>query len=139
VSSPSFPLLGATSHPTDVATLSRRVTLLSHGAKMSSLHLLHLPTTLYPIASPSRAETEALNLHHLHWPTSSDSPTFTHHCYKKVISILVTLSITQPHPPFLLLPSQSTMPMELHLSSSFSFTVIPRSSSLCITTHTMMN
>jgi hypothetical protein len=52
---------------------------------------------LHPVTSPSRAETEVLNLHHHRWPPSSDNPTSTHHCFKKVISILVTLSTTQPH------------------------------------------
>jgi hypothetical protein len=32
---------------------------------------------------PSRAETEALNLHHRYRPPSLDSPTPTLHCYKK--------------------------------------------------------
>jgi hypothetical protein len=52
---------------------------------------------------PSQAETEALNPHHRRWPPSLDSPTpILHgqpdshpHCYKKVISIFVTLPITQ--------------------------------------------
>jgi hypothetical protein len=44
----------------------------------------------------SRAETEALNPHRLHWPPSSDCLTPTIHCYKKVISTFVTLLTTQP-------------------------------------------
>jgi hypothetical protein len=44
----------------------------------------------------SRVETEALNLHHHHRPASLDRLTFTLHYYKKVISTLATLSITQP-------------------------------------------
>jgi hypothetical protein len=94
-SSPPFPPSGAASPPA-VATPPRRVTPLSHRAKTSSLHPLHLPTTLRPIASPSRAETKVLNLHHRYWPPSTDSPTPTHHCYKNVISILVTFPTTQP-------------------------------------------
>jgi hypothetical protein len=46
---------------------------------------------------PSRAETEALNLHHRHQPPSPDRLTPTLHCYKKVISTLATLPTTQPH------------------------------------------
>jgi hypothetical protein len=56
----SFLLLGAASSPTDVATPLCRVMLLSHGGKMSSLHLLHLPVMLQPIASP-------LELKSKHW------------------------------------------------------------------------
>jgi hypothetical protein len=46
---------------------------------------------------PSRAKIEALNLHHYRRSPSLDRPTLTLHCYKKVISTLVTLPITQPH------------------------------------------
>jgi hypothetical protein len=46
---------------------------------------------------PSQAETEALNLHHHRRLPSPDLPTPTHHCYKKIISTLVTLPTTQPH------------------------------------------
>jgi hypothetical protein len=45
---------------------------------------------------PSRVETEALNLHHRRRLPSSDRSTPTLHCYKKIISILATLPITQP-------------------------------------------
>jgi hypothetical protein len=44
---------------------------------------------------PSWAETKALNLHHRHRQSSPDSLTPTLHCYKKIISILVTLPTTQ--------------------------------------------
>jgi hypothetical protein len=50
-SSPPFPLTGVTSPPTDVVTLSRRVTLPFHWAKMSSLSPLYLPATLCSVAS----------------------------------------------------------------------------------------
>jgi hypothetical protein len=50
--SPPFPLPGAASPLADVTTPPRRVTLLSHGAKMSSLPPLHLPAMLRPFASP---------------------------------------------------------------------------------------
>jgi hypothetical protein len=51
MSSPPFLLSGATSPPVDVATPSCHVTLSSHGVKMISLALLHLLTTLRPVAS----------------------------------------------------------------------------------------
>jgi hypothetical protein len=44
---------------------------------------------------PFRAEIEALNLHHHCRSPIPDSPTPTLYCYKKVISILSTLSTTQ--------------------------------------------
>jgi hypothetical protein len=44
---------------------------------------------------PSQAKTKALNPHHRRWPPSPNSPALTIHCYKKVISTLDTLHITQ--------------------------------------------
>jgi hypothetical protein len=44
---------------------------------------------------PSRAETEALNPHNPRRPPSPDRLTPILHCYKKVISILITLSTTK--------------------------------------------
>jgi hypothetical protein len=44
----------------------------------------------------SRAKTEALNPHHRRRLPSSDHPTLTLHCYKKIISTLTTLLATQP-------------------------------------------
>jgi hypothetical protein len=46
---------------------------------------------------PPRAEIEVLNLHHHRRPLSLDRPTHTIHCYKKTISILITLPTTQLH------------------------------------------
>jgi hypothetical protein len=46
---------------------------------------------------PSRTKIEALNLHHRRRLHFSDHRTPTIHCYKKIISILVTLPTTQPH------------------------------------------
>jgi hypothetical protein len=43
----------------------------------------------------SQAESKALNPHHHHRPPSPDHPILTLHCYKKDISILVTLPTTQ--------------------------------------------
>jgi hypothetical protein len=51
-SSPLFPLPGVVSPSIDVITQLCRVTIPSHRAKMSSLSLLHLVTTLRPVASP---------------------------------------------------------------------------------------
>jgi hypothetical protein len=50
--SPLFPLPGVASPPIDVATPPRHITLPSHGAKMSSLSLLHLPVMLRLVAFP---------------------------------------------------------------------------------------
>jgi hypothetical protein len=46
---------------------------------------------------PSQTKTETLNPHHHRRLSSLDYPTRTLHCYKKIISILATLPITQPH------------------------------------------
>jgi hypothetical protein len=46
---------------------------------------------------PSRTKTEALNLYHRCRLPSLDHPTLTLHCYKKIISNLVTLLTTQSH------------------------------------------
>jgi hypothetical protein len=43
----------------------------------------------------SRVKTKVLNLHRCRRPPSPNSPTSTLHCYKQVISTLVTLPITQ--------------------------------------------
>jgi hypothetical protein len=96
VSSSPISLSSAASPLVDIITPSRHVTLLSHGAKMNSLHSLYLLTTLRPVASPTRSEIEVLNLHHHRWPPSLNSPTPTHHCYKKIISILINFPTTQP-------------------------------------------
>jgi hypothetical protein len=45
----------------------------------------------------SQAETKALNPHHHSWSPSSDRPTPTLHCYKKIISTMITLPTTQSH------------------------------------------
>jgi hypothetical protein len=98
-SSPPFSLPGAASPPADVTTSPCHVTprFLPHGVKMSSLHPLHPLTMLRPVAFPSRAKTETLNMHHRRQPPSPERPTLTLHCYKKVILILITLLTTQPH------------------------------------------
>jgi hypothetical protein len=97
LSSPHFLLSGAVSPPTDIVTLPCHVTLLLfHRVKVSSLHPFNPSIMLRPVVSPSWANIEVLNLHHRRWPPSSDSPTPTHHCYKKIVSILITLPTIQP-------------------------------------------
>jgi hypothetical protein len=101
MSSPLFPLLGATSPPADIVMMSRSITLPFYWTKMSSLPLLYLLAMMCPVASPldhlpSQTETEALNLHHCHRLPSSDRPTPTLYCYKVIIATLATLPTTQP-------------------------------------------
>jgi hypothetical protein len=81
----------------------------------------------------SRAETEALNLYHCHMLLSLDCPTLTIHCYKKIISILITLHITQPHLYF------ASSLSEFHLSSSLPFTTVSYLSSIRTTTSMVTN
>jgi hypothetical protein len=50
----------------------------------------------FTLSHPLSTQTEALNPHHRRWPPSPDRPTPTLHCYKNVISTLVTLPATQP-------------------------------------------
>ncbi len=69
---------------------------------------------------PSQSKTEALNPHYHRWPPSLEHSTPTLHCYKKIILILVTLSITQ---------------LRLHFTSSLA----KAPSSLHITTPTVTN
>jgi hypothetical protein len=101
-SSHPFFLSSATPPSGDVATPPLRVTLLYHGAKMSSLSLLHLLTTFHPVASP-QTEIKALNPHYHRRSTFSDRPTPT----------LATLIITQ---------------LRLHFTSSLSKTPCHQSS-----------
>jgi hypothetical protein len=49
---PPFPLPGGASPPAQIIIPLHRVTLPSHGVKMSSLPLFHLLITLHPVASP---------------------------------------------------------------------------------------
>jgi hypothetical protein len=85
----------------DVAMSSRCVVLPFHGAKLSSLHLLHLLTRHHLIAPPP------LEPKPKHWictttvdHPSLDSLTPTLRCYKKVILTLATLLTTQLHLQF---------------------------------------
>jgi hypothetical protein len=50
-SSSNFFVPGAASPPANIIAPPRHVMLPSHGAKMSSLHPLHLLTTFHPITS----------------------------------------------------------------------------------------
>jgi hypothetical protein len=94
MSSSPFSLHGVASPPANIATSSCRVTLLSNGSKTTSMYPVHLSTTLCPIASPSQAKIEALNLHHRYWSSSLNNPTLILYYYKNIISILIILSIT---------------------------------------------
>jgi hypothetical protein len=92
-SSPPFSLPGSASPPTDVVIPQRHVTLPSHGELAVSAS--SFGNALFHRLS-SRAETEALNPHHRRQSPSPYRPISTLHCYKKIISTLVTLFITQP-------------------------------------------
>jgi hypothetical protein len=91
--SPQFPLPGAASPPTDVAMPCHtsfpwsqdEIDASASSSRNASSGRLH-----------SRAETEALNLHHHCWPPFLNCLTPTLHCYKNVISILATVPTTQP-------------------------------------------
>jgi hypothetical protein len=90
MSSPPFPLPDAASPPIDAPyhasfSLSQYELAIfaSSSANASSRRL------------PSRVETEVLNSHYRLWPPSPDRPTLILYCYKKFISTLVTLLITQ--------------------------------------------
>jgi hypothetical protein len=137
--SPPFFLLDVASPLADVVMTPCRVTLPSYWAKTSSLPPLHFFDNILSCRIPSRTETEALNPHHHRKLPSPDHPTLTLHYYKKIISILITLSITEPRSLFCLLPSQSTTWSELHSLSSFPFTAISYPSSLHIMTPTVTN
>jgi hypothetical protein len=89
-SSPPFPLVGAASPS---ATLLRHVTFHFHGVKTISLSPLQLSATLHSVAA--WVEIEALNSHRRRKPPSLDNLTLSLHCYKKVISTLVSLPTTQ--------------------------------------------
>jgi hypothetical protein len=87
---------------------------------------------------PSRAETEVLNPYHcrrLPSQTTQLSP-----------SIAIKDYLNLDHSPhhsitslFCLQISQSTTPSEIHSSTSFPFTIVSRSSSLCTTTPMVIN
>jgi hypothetical protein len=139
VSSPPFRFPSAASLLADAVTSLHRVMLPVHWTKISLLSPLHLPpmhASLHHL--PFRGENEALNLHHHSWPPSPDHPTPTLHCYK-IISTVTTFPTHSIVFSFCLLPNQSTTPLELHPPPSFYFTVVPRSSSIHIMTHTLMN
>jgi hypothetical protein len=90
--SPPFLLPGVTSPPVDLV-------MLHHASFPWSQDQLTNYTSSFGNASsrrlPSWVKIEALNLHHHRQPPSPNRPTLTLHCYKKVISTLITLSITQ--------------------------------------------
>jgi hypothetical protein len=77
VMSSSFPLSNVASPSVDIAASA------SFSGNASSCRLT------------SRAKIKVLNLHHRRGSPSSDRLIHTLHCYKKVISTLITLPITQ--------------------------------------------
>jgi hypothetical protein len=87
---------------------------------------------------PSRAKIEVLNLHH-----RGSHPPQTGRLLPSSAIKMSSQPFHSPYhstaSPFCLLPSQSTTPSELHPSSSFPFTIVPRLSSLNTTTPTVMN
>jgi hypothetical protein len=89
-----------------------------------------------PCCLPSRVKTEALNQHHCRRLSSPNHSTPTLNCYKKIISTLVTLPITQPR---LYFASQITTPLELHPPPSFNFTAVSCSFSLRTMASTVTN
>jgi hypothetical protein len=93
-SSSPFSLPGNASPPADVAIPQRHITLLSHGELVASAS--SFGNALSRRLS-SRAKIEALNTHHHCRSSSPYRPIPTLHYYKKIISTLVTLLITQPH------------------------------------------
>jgi hypothetical protein len=79
---------------------------------------------------PFWAEIKVLNLHHHHHPPSPDHPTPIIHYYKKIISTLVTLPVTQPrlhftHSVTRASHHRSSTHCHLSLSSSFLHTMTP--------------
>jgi hypothetical protein len=125
----SFP--SVISPSADVAMPSCYVTLFFHEAKTSLLPPLHHLATLH---------LKALNLHHYYQPSSLDHLTHILYYYKNIISILVTFLTTQPCSCLYFIFSQVKAPH--HQSSTrhhYSLTNVPRSSSLHIITHTVIN
>jgi hypothetical protein len=120
VLSPPFPLPSAVSPPADVATPPHHVTLPSHAAKMSSLHLLHLLAMFHHITSLSSWNWSIESAPPLPTtlPRQADSHNLGHSSHYSTVS------------PFCFLPSQSTTLSELHPLSSFPFTTVSRPSSL---------
>jgi hypothetical protein len=91
-SSPPFSLPGAASPTIDVATSYHASFPLSQDELAASTSSFGNALSRY---LPSRVETKALNLHHCCRLPSPDHPTITLHCYKRIISTLATLSVTQ--------------------------------------------
>jgi hypothetical protein len=141
-SSPPFFLPGGTSPLANTVIPPRCVTLPSHGAKTSSLHLAASASSFGNTSFcrlPSRAKTEAMNPYHHRQPPCTYHPTSTIHCYKKVH---INLNHSPHHSiasPFCLLSTQRTTPSKFHPPLSFPLTIVPRPSSICTTTFTITN
>jgi hypothetical protein len=113
-SSHPFSLLGAASPLADIIKQSHRVTLPSHWVKINLLPPFHLFGNALSCCLPSWVETEALYLHDWRRLTSLNCLTPTLHCYKKIISTLITLPTTQSRLHF-----TSFLARALHHRSSF--------------------
>jgi hypothetical protein len=114
-SSPPFLLPGAASPPADVAT------------------------QCFIPALPLSSQNQVLNPHHHSNPPFPACPTPNFHCYKKIISIMITLSTTQQCLYFASSIAKISRLSELHLSSSFPFTVVLCPSSIHIITLMLIN
>jgi hypothetical protein len=92
---PPFPLSGVASPPTDVAThaMSCHTSFPRSQDELVASALSSDNDSSHRLLS--RAEIKTLNLHHRYRPPSLDCPTFTLHCFKKIILTLTTLSTTQ--------------------------------------------
>jgi hypothetical protein len=112
VSFPPFFLPGAVSPPADIVMSPCYVTLPLESKRLRCLCFIFWQR--FVPSSLSRVKIEVLNSHCRRRSPSSDSPTFTLHYYKNVISTLATF------PPlnwFSILPShQSTTPSRRHRS-----------------------
>jgi hypothetical protein len=114
MSSPPFALPGAASPPINTPyhasfSLSQyELTIFASSSGNASSRRL-----------PSWVKIAVLNSHYRLWPPSPDCPTLILHCYKKVISTLVTLLITQ-----LRLYFSSSLPRAPH-HQSFTPAIVP--------------
>jgi hypothetical protein len=136
--SPTFPLFGVTYSLADVITPPHRVTFPFHWAKTSSLTLLHLPAILHLVAF-----TLELKLKHWIRTTITDYPPQTSRLQpstgiKNHSKLDHSLHYSTVSPSYLL-PSQSTMPLELHPPPLFRFTAVSHSSFLYTMTPTVIN
>jgi hypothetical protein len=109
-----------------------RVTLSSHWSKTSLMSLLHISVILHLITSLPELKPK----HWIRTPTAGHPPRTVWLPTSTAIKDHLNRDYSSHHlitSLFCLFPSQSTTTSKLHLPPSFSFTVVPRTSSL----HTM--